>query len=65
MVGGVKDKIVSLFKTNATKDYGKPTHIKKNVWWWKETKETKNKRLSVDNIIKNIRNIFRLKNKRK
>ena len=27
MVGNVKDKIISLFKTNTTKDYTEPTHV--------------------------------------
>ena len=28
LVGGIKDKIMSIFKTNATKDYSKPAQVK-------------------------------------
>ena len=52
-VGGVKDEIISVFKTNKTKDYSKPKCGKK------PPKETEN--ASEDNIIKNIMNLFILR----
>ena len=42
MVGGIKDKIMSVVITNTTKEYSKPTHA--NVWSWKEIRKTKNKK---------------------
>ena len=49
-VGGVKDKIMSLFKT---KDYSKPKRVK--------TVYGGGKKQSEENIIKSIRNLFKLK----
>ena len=51
-LGHVKNKIISLFKINTTKDHGKPL-----VWWCKETKKIKKQ--TADNIIKSVRNLFR------
>ena len=63
-VGSVKDKLMNLFKTNTTKNYSKTNTYQKCEQWWKETKETKNKKISEDNIIRNIRNTFRLKKRK-
>ena len=41
-VGGAKGKILSLFKTNTTKEYSKPTHIK-NVHGGVKKNKLKNK----------------------
>ena len=49
-VGGVKDQIMSLFKT---KDYSKPKCVK--------TVYGSGKKQSEENIIKSIRNLFNLK----
>ena len=42
MVGGVKDKIVSRFKTNITKYYSKPTRDNNVYCGVKEPKKNKN-----------------------
>ena len=60
-VAGAKDKIMSFFKINTTKDYSKPKRIKKNVWWWKELSKLKMRKQSADNIINNIRNLSIIK----
>ena len=61
-MGGVKDRIMILFKTTTTKDYSKPTSVRWcMVWWCKKNKEFKIKKQSEDTIIKNVRNLFRLK----
>ena len=50
-----KDKFVSLFKTNTPENYCKNCEV------WKETNQIKNtKTIWRKNIIKNIRNLFRL-----
>lgn len=36
-MGGVKNKIMNHFKTNATNDYNKPKHVK-NLYGGKKTK---------------------------
>ena len=48
-VGGFKDKVVSLFKTNKPENYSKQTVMHRK----KQSEE--------DNIIKNVRNLFKLK----
>ena len=53
---GVKDKVVSLFKTNKTKDSSKPICIKK-----KKKRKLKLQKYSEDKIIKDKRSLFRLK----
>ena len=59
-IGGVKDKIMSLFKTNTTKDYSKPTRFKNAYRGRKKPRKQKIKK-QEDRIIKNIRNLFKLK----
>ena len=48
---------MSLFITNTTKNYNKPTH-QQCVWRSKETEETKNKKQSEVNLIKAIKDII-------
>ena len=64
MVGGVKDKIMSLSKSNATKNYSKPTRIN-NVHGDRKKlrKKSKDKIIKgIENrIIKAIRNLFERK----
>ena len=55
----VKDKIISLSKPNTTKDYNKPTRDKNLYGGGKNPREPKKQ--SEDKIIKNVRNLFRLK----
>ena len=57
-MGGVKEKIMSFFKANTTKNYSNATRVQ-NVYHGR-TKPKKLKLQSEDNIIKNIRNPFRL-----
>ena len=66
-VGGVKEKNMGLFKTNTTKDHYKPTRV--NVYKVKKeprkvkkhiSKKIKKKKKSEDNIIKDVRNLFRV-----
>ena len=57
MVGSLKDKIMSLFKTNITKDY-----CVGNVYGGgKKPRKPKRKIKYVNNIIKDISNLLRLK----
>ena len=63
MVNGVKDKTLGLFKTNATKDYIKPKRVKNVYHGGKKPRKLKIKKQSEDNIIKSIRNLFRLEKK--
>ena len=57
-MGWIKDQITSLFKT---KDYSKPKHVKTVYGGRKELRELKTQKQSEENIIKSIRNIFKLK----
>ena len=61
---GVKDKVMRHFKTNTAKDYSKPKRVN-NVYRGRRkkthTKKQKYKRQSKDSVIKNIRNIFKIK----
>ena len=54
----VKDKIVSLFKTNLTKDYSKPTRIKNVYGGGKIPTKLKIKKQSEDNIITDVRKLI-------
>ena len=57
MVGGLKDKIMSLFKTNITKDY-----CVSNVYGGgKKPRKPKRKIKYENNIIKDVSNLLRLK----
>ena len=44
---GVKDKIMSLFKTNITNDYNKPTHDNK-VYEVERNQENQKKNLKIE-----------------
>ena len=46
-----------LFKTNKTKDYSKPTHIRNVYGGGKNPRKLKKQKQSEENIIKNIRKI--------
>ena len=52
---------MSLFKIKTTKDYSKPTCAKNVHRGEKKPRKTKIKKRSEDNIIKDVRNLFRLK----
>ena len=54
----VKDKIISLFKTDKTKNYSKPTRVNNVYGGEKSKKNTKTKKQLDDNIIKNARSLF-------
>ena len=59
-MGGVKNKIMSRFKTNTTNDYSKAKHVK-NLY--RKKKKQRMREQSKDNVIKDrisrdIRNIF-------
>ena len=56
-MGGVKDKIMSLFKTNTTKNYSEPTcdTCQRCVCRSKETENTKKKTRLEDKIMKTIK----------
>ena len=58
-MGGVKDKIMSLFKINTTQDHNKPLSGKNLHGGAKKPWKLKKKQ-TEDNTIKNVRNIFRL-----
>ena len=58
-MGGVKDKIVSLFKTNITKDNGKLLSTMSTEMEGNQGNQ-KLKKQFEDNIIKGERNLFRL-----
>ena len=53
MVGGVKDKVMSLFKIISTKDYNKLTHINDLYEGGKKSRKLKMKKSSED-----IMNLF-------
>ena len=56
IIGGFQDKILSLFKTNTPEDYGK-----QNVYGKREKpSKLEIQKQSEDNMIKNIRSIFKL-----
>ena len=60
-VGCVKDKVMSLFKTNTTKDYSKLTRVKNVYGGGKKSRKPKIQNQSEDKMMKNMRNLFRLK----
>ena len=57
-MGGVKDHVMSLFKT---KDYIKPKCFKTAYRSGKKSQKLKIEKQFEDNIIKNVRNFFKLK----
>ena len=57
----VKANIMSFFKIKTTKDYSKPTRVENVHECGKKPTKLKLQKQFEDNIIKNIRNIFRLK----
>ena len=61
MVCGVKDKIMSLFIINTTKSYNIPTHVNNIYGDVNQQKRNRNKKQLIDNIIKNVRHLLRLK----
>ena len=61
MMGVVKDKIMSLFRTNITKDYSKPTCVNNVYGGGKKPKRPKSKKQYKYSIIKNARNLFRIR----
>ena len=52
---------MSLFKTNTTNDYSEPTRVNNVHRGGKKPRKPKKKKLLEDNIIKNVRNLFKLK----
>ena len=61
IVGDFKDKVASNFKTNTPKDYGKQIVCERG----KKLNKPKAQKQSEENIIKSIRNLFKLKKKMK
>ena len=59
----MKDKMMLLFKIKTTKTYSKPTLIKNMYSGGKKPRKLKIQKQSEGNIIKNIRNSFRLTKK--
>ena len=59
--GGVKDRILSLSKTNSTKNYIKPKRAKNVYGTGSRPSKLKIQKQSKDNITKNIRHPFRVK----
>ena len=62
IVGGFKDKVASIFKTNTPKDYGKQTAYGKGK---KSSKPKTQRQADEDTIIRNIRNLFKQRRKMK
>ena len=61
-MGGVKDKIMSLFKNNSTKDYSQPARVENVYDCGNKPRKLKiKKKKSEDKISKSIRNLFTLK----
>ena len=58
-----KDKIITIFTANGIKDYIKPTHVKNVYVGGKKQKTLQTRKESEDNVIRNIRNLIKLKNK--
>ena len=52
---------MSLLKTNTAKDHNKPTRVKNVHSREKKPRKLKMQKQSEDTVIKNIRNLFRLK----
>ena len=53
-MGGVKEKLMSLFKTTTSKDYNKPTNINNLYGGQMKPRKQKIKKHSNDRIIKNL-----------
>ena len=62
-MGGVKDQIMSLFKT---KDYSRPKRVKNVYGGGKKPSEIQKQiqKQSEENIIKSIRNLLKLKKRK-
>ena len=60
-IGGIKDKVVNLFKTNTPENYGKQTMYQSE----NKPSQLKIQKQTEDNIIKSIRNPFKLKKENK
>lgn len=58
-----KDKIITIFTANGIKDYIKPTHVKNVYVGGKKQKILQTRKESEENVIRNIRNLIKLKNK--
>lgn len=58
-----KDRIITIFTANVIKDYIKPPHVKNVYVGGKKQKILQTRKQSEDNVIKNIRNLIKLKNK--
>ena len=61
-MGGVASKIMSFLKTNKTKDESKLTPVNNFCNGRKTLTKLKIRKQSEDNMIKNVRNLFKLKN---
>ena len=59
-MAGAKDKTISLFSTNTTKDYG-ASRVKNMHGGVMKQRKLKTQKHSEDKINKNTRNIFRIK----
>ena len=60
IVFGVKDKILSLFKTNTTTDQSKQICVKNVYGSGKKPRKIKIQKHTDNNMSRNIRNLFRL-----
>ena len=60
-MGSVEDNIMSLFKTNTTEDFSKPTSVNNVYGGVKKQRKPKIKKQLEENIIKDVRNLFSLK----
>ena len=56
----VKVKVMTIFKTNTTKDYSKPTRVKNVYGGGRKSRKANMQKHYEDNITQNIRNIFKL-----
>ena len=62
MLGGVRDNILILFKTNTTNDNSKPKRVNNMYGGEKKSRKTKIKKNSEDNV-KNILFILKIENR--
>lgn len=58
-----KDRIITIFTANVIKDYIKPPHVKNVYVGGKKQKILQTRKQSEDNVIRNIRNLIKSKNK--
>ena len=58
MVDGVKDKIMSLFKTTTTNDYNKSTCVSNVYQSGEKARKPKIKKQPQDRIFKDIKNLY-------